>query len=663
VAKRSNRGNRQMPRRTVPSNPGGVTLSGAQLTAVLAAAQGSATLATPLPRPPQWATDPFGPGSPLQPSPINQPDPRTGRAQPRLFELPISTNLNVNTAPTVPWRTLSDAADMPLFRKCIERRKSVAGLGYTVTVDPEAVARESAAAGMAKDDVEASMRKQYMSEISRISDWLETPDRKNGYDWEQWASQLMENRLVYDAIAVYPRRTFGGDCFAFEVLDGSTIKPLLDEYGGRPLPPAPFAQQILWGFPRGEFVADTVDVNGVTMVPGGMTTDQLLYERTIIRPKTPYGMSATEIALLDGIMWMRRMDWLLKEYTHGVTGSLLETSPEMDWNTDQWADWATALNDKLSGDTMKRLEWSLLPPGTKAVIPPEVAERYKPEMDLFLVKLVAGDYGLPASEVGFTETGALGASFHEGEADILQRNVRQPDANWISKIATRLAVRQLNMPSVLKVQVLGLESEDEAAADAVALTQVQSGRMTLNEDRARRGKAPYGFAEADMPQLQTGRGIVFLEGASTQGPPGTLIGPAIADPTGMSVPGTVSGNGRLVARGPGKSTAGQQPDEDDEDQDGGPAAKSAELPTVDELRAWGFTEAEVAEAAAYRRWVAKGDRKRPFEFAAMDSTRALAGALVTVNDVRGGRVAFKDADASPKVLSGTGPAGSGTSSW
>ena len=66
----------------------------------------------------------------------------------------------------------------------------------------------------------------------------------------------MENRLKYDAAVVYPRRTYGGDLFAFEVIDGKTVKPLLDEYGGRPMPPYPAYQQILYGFPRGEFTAD-----------------------------------------------------------------------------------------------------------------------------------------------------------------------------------------------------------------------------------------------------------------------------------------------------------------------------------------------------------------------------------------------------------------------
>jgi hypothetical protein len=625
---RSRSGGAVAKARRAPANPGGVTLSGDQLTAVLAANAQAAQLATPLPRPPQWSTDPFGPGTPLRPSPINRPNPRTGRAEPRLFELPISTNLNVNTAPFVPWRILSDAADMPLFRKCIERRKSVCDLDFVISVDPKAVAREAALSGQHEKDVESALRSKYTQDIARCTDWLQEPDRKNGYDWGAWTRQLMENRLVYDATVVYPRQTLGGDVFAFEVLDGSTIKPLLDESGGRPLPPAPFAQQILYGFPRGEFLADTVDVDGKTMVPGGMGTDQLMYERTIIRPKTPYGMSATEIALLDGILWMRRMDWLVKEYTEGATGNLLETDLSINWDVTQWEDHVTSLNDKLSGDAAARLRWSLLPPGVKAVLPPEVAERYKPEMDLFLVKLVAGDFGLPASEVGFTEAGALGASFHEGEEDILNRQTRRPDADWLGRIATRLMVRHNGMPNVLSVQVLGLESEDEAAADAVALARVQSGRMTLNQDNARRGEPPYVFPEADMPMLMMARGVVFLEGASTQGPPGSLIGPPQAAPAGP--PG---------APGAAPQQDGQQDQgDDDEDEQDGKSAKSTEL-------------------AALKNWLGKArNAGRTFECRALTA----ADAPKLADDPR---VVFKAGDPGPKALSATGRAGSGTGSW
>ena len=612
---------------------GGVTFSTEQVAAMLAAQaklSSGQTRAQELPSSPYWETAPFGPGRRLSPAPVNVPREDTGRPEPRLWEYPVSWNLQVDDRWHVPWQTLQTAADMPLFRKCIERRKSVCQLDFAVTVDPRAVAREAQASGAAAKDVESQLRQRYTAEISRVSDWLQVPDRKNDLDWAAWTSLLMENRLKYDASVVYPRRTYGGDVYAFEVIDGKTVKPLLDEYGGRPMPPYPAFQQVLYGFPRGEFTAATDAPDGVSAVPGGYSADQLYYERSIYRSESPYGMSATEIALLDGLLWMRRMGWMMAEYTEGVIpAGVIETSPEANWDVRQWQDWSRALQDLLSGNTAERHKWPLLPGGAKLVLPQEVSERYKPDYDLFLIKLVCGDFGLPASEVGFTEAGALGASFHEGEEDILNRQTRAPDAKWLGSYATKLAVRELGMPPALRVEVLGLESEDEAAADAVADTRVRGGRQTLNEDRASRGEPAYGFPEADMPMLITGRGVVFLEGASKQAPPGELIGPAQAPPG--AAPPEQGEDG-------GEDEGGE--DGQDEPQQGKPAAKSAEL-------------------AALRKWLVRHPSpSRPF------ACKALTAA--DVPDLAADpRVLLKADDAGPKVpaLSGTGPAGSGTRSW
>ncbi len=629
MSRSSNRNRHRGGGTAVKARPpaGGVTFTPEQLAAVLAATtqhqQGRAAI---MPRPPQWDTDAFGPGRPLPPAPINRVRPDTSRAEPRLWEYPVSSNIQIDARRHVPWRILQEAADMPLFRKCIERRKNVCQLDFTVGVDPKAVAREVAATGQAKSDVEKSLRAKYMSDISRVSDWLETPDRKNGYDWAKWAGLLMENRLVYDATAVYPRTTYGGDLFALEVIDGKTIKVLLDEYGGRPLPPYPAFQQILYGFPRGEFTAETVEAagpGGGRVVAPGLSADELLYERTILRPGSPaYGLSATEIALLDGMVWMRRMGWIMAEYTEGVMPDvLMETDGATDWDVTQWAEWLQALNEHLGGSTAERMKFKLMPPGVHAVQSAQVAERYKPEYDMFLIKLVAGDFGLTATELGFPEVGSLGASFHEGEEDVLNRVTRIPDAKWIASIATRLAVRQLAMPPVLSVQILGLESEDEAAADAVAEQRIRSGRMTLNQDNARRGDPAYEFDEADMPMLMLSRGVVFLEGASKQAPPGELVEP-------VSAP---------------KPAPGQEPEEDDpagEDVKPGPAKPTAK-----------------AEAATLRKWARKGGHVRPF---ACQSLTAADARVLCPELAASPQVVFKDADARGKALAGRGLAGTGT---
>src|SRR5690242_9844479 len=278
-----------------------------------------------LPRPDVWATASFGPGMPLMPAAIDASRPDTGRPEPRLFEYPVSWNLTGSSNRLVPWRLLRSAADgIPLFRRCIEIRKGhMVGLDWDVIISQNAIEGAAQAAGRAvgRADLEDKLRNQLSPEIDRAVAFLEVPDRANGLTFDQWLSAMLEEIFVLDALAIYPRLTYGGDLFSFEILDGSTVKPLMDERGGRPLPPFPAYQQLLYGFPRGEFTADIAagDGDGTIVIPDAYSADQLFYSRRVVRTWTPYGFSAVEQALDDGDVFMKRHNWMRAEYTEGTS--------------------------------------------------------------------------------------------------------------------------------------------------------------------------------------------------------------------------------------------------------------------------------------------------------------------------------------------------------
>jgi predicted phage terminase large subunit-like protein len=69
---------------------------------------------------------------------------------------------------------------------------------------------------------------------------LEYPDRN--LDWSQWLRALLEQLFVLDAVSIYRRRDLGGRPYSFELLDGATIKVLLDQSGRRPIAPAAFSR-------------------------------------------------------------------------------------------------------------------------------------------------------------------------------------------------------------------------------------------------------------------------------------------------------------------------------------------------------------------------------------------------------------------------------------
>lgn len=543
---------------------------------------------TPLPR-----TDPqvaFGPGVPLFPSAIDPVRPDTGRTEPRFNEYPVSANLPGVTDRLVPWKVLRDAAGVGgLPRRCIEIRKAeVATLDWDIVISQNAVEtaqRENP--DRARADIEADLRDRLGAEVSRCVAFWSKPDRGQGWTFGDWVSAVLEEHLVLDAVAIYPRYTRGGDLYSLEVVDGTTIKVLRDYRGGRPLPPQPAYQQMLWGFPRGEYVADA-DRDG--QIANAWPADRLIYRRRNVRTFTPYGYSAVEQALADIDLWYRRRQWMGAEYTEGtVPQGLLETPIESMWTATQLKEYERDLNATYSGQTEERHRLRMLPPGLKLATNEDVAERYKPEYDLFLIKLVVAHFDTVVTELGFSEAKGLGSSgWHEGQTDVAERRGRGPTLRWLQAVLSDVSYNYLEMPPELEFKFLGLESEDEAAADQVAQNRIVNARMTLNEDRDRQGLPRYPFPEADMPVMMTPRGLVFMDGASKVEQPGVMLGPPDGTQPGQEAPGGAEKPGEPA---PAQSAGGKQPT----GEDGGTAVK--------------------AELAAYTRWRKKNPNpRRPFQF-------------------------------------------------
>lgn len=594
-----------------------------------------------LPRPGSWTTVPFNPGRPLDPDPINGLRPDTGRPEPRLYEFPVTWNLSNSADRFIPWAILRAAADgISLFRRCIEIRKDhMLGLEWDVVISDRAIevaqrkadkgqlskaappvpastppttgevpspppdttptdASEGPSAGRAA--AEDALRERLSPSIDAATKFLMVPDRGNGLKFGQWLSQLLEEVFVLDAAAVYPRLTFGGDLYSLEILDGSTIKPLLDERGGRPLPPFPAYQQILYGFPRGEFVADTQESDDPglgPLIPGAYPADELLYFRRVNRVWSPYGMSAVEQALDDGALYLARHRWMKGEYSDGTSvDGLYETPETLNWSPEQLMEYETEFNAVFAGNQVARRGARFLPPGIKPANQglsgsDAIAERYKPEYDLHLIKLLAAHFDTTLPELGFTESKGLGSEgYHEGQQNVQMRK-RRPIIRYVEEIVTGILHDQMGIPEELCFKFLGLDDEDEPAAADVAAKRQATGVMTLNEMRDEIGRPRYEFPEADMPLLITARGIEVIEGAATRALAGQFETPEQAPPPGQPVaPGAPSSPGS-----PPPSNA--------------PSAKPQATPAA------GSTPAQkYAEVVAYKRWL-KGKSVGRREFA------------------------------------------------
>ena len=541
---------------------------------------------TALPRAPFSATVPFGPGMPILPGAINPVNPTTGRPEPRRFEYQVAQNINITETKLVPFNTLRASADaIDILRRCIEVTKSkMNGLKFDIVLGDDASEKIAAESGGDHVRAMAKAREKYTEEINRLRTFWENPDPANGYTWQDWINIAVEDILVIDAWAVYPQPTVGGDLYGFQILDGSTIKPLIDDRGMRPMPPNAAFQQILYGFPRSEFSATDEDPKA----DGEFTSDQLAYMVRNRRSISVYGFSPVERALSLADIYLRRQQWIRAEYTDGVMPELMFTTDE-DWGTnpDLLLAYERILNDDLAGQTEQRKRARLLPKGLTPIVNEGYGEKFKDTLDDYLVTSICGHFGVQPSEIGFSPKGGLGgAGYSEGQADNAEALGIGPLANWISQQLTNLSYTYLGMPRELEFRLLTssrLDNEENARKNEI---EVRSGGKSINERRSEMGLPLLDTPQADMPMMVTGSSVLLFS------PDGIIDAVASASASALSGPDATP----IEPTTPNPLT--EKPEEEEPETDS--------------------SEEEAIEVKAFMKWAAKGKRARLFEFKSLD---------------------------------------------
>jgi hypothetical protein len=466
---------------------------------------------TPMPRDPVLANVPFAPGLPLIPGALNPLNPNTGRPDPRRFEYLVAQNINVSENRLVPFKTLRAAADqIDILRRCIEVRKAkLTGLEWDIVLTDAASERISAESGGNHLRAMADARIRFAPEIARMRKFWETPDPANGLGFTDWLSMAIEEMDVLDALAVWPEATVGGEIRGLQILDGSTIKPLIDDRGMRPDPSVgPAFQQILYGFPRSEFSATLDD----EAADGEFSSDQIAYLVRNRRANSVYGYSPTERALPMADIYLRRQQWLRAEFTDGVMPkTFLELPESANLTPEQIRAYENIFNDDLAGQTEQRNRMRFLLPGATLKFEEGYQEKFSDRLDDYLITSITGHFGVLPTEIGFSAKGGMGSSGHQaGEAEAAEQIGTIPTARWLSQQISNLSYRWLGMPRELEFRLAPSErSNTEEAAKRDDIRKRSAG-MTVNEGRADLGLPLIDAPEADMPFLVAGQSVFLF---------------------------------------------------------------------------------------------------------------------------------------------------------
>jgi len=215
----------------------------------------------------------------------------------------------------------------------------------------------------------------------RIEAFLESPDRAQ--DLRSWLVAFVRDLLELDAVAVYARPNRGGGLHALELVAGETIKPLLDDSGRAPRPPAPAYQQFLYGLPAGQYTLDEVD-----------------YLRETARTDSVYGLSRVERILLRVNQSLRKQDFDLARFTDGVAPlGLIEPPAALNWTPEELETFERLFNGMLAGNDQLRVRARALPPG--ATWQSLGGDDPLVQFDRFLLNVTVAAFGLTMDETNF----------------------------------------------------------------------------------------------------------------------------------------------------------------------------------------------------------------------------------------------------------------------
>lgn len=222
-------------------------------------------------------------------------------------------------------RNLADNYD--LLRLVIETRKDqLVGLNWNI------IGRDDDGEGVKKDD----------PRIKELEKFFRRPDGL--MRWDEWLRVVVEDMLVIDAATVYPRKTKGSTVHSLEIVDGATIKLLINEDGRTPLAPEPAYAQIIKGLQAAHY-----------------TTDELIYKPRNRRSWKHYGLSPVEQIIMTVNIALRRQVSQLQYYTEGNVPEALAACPP-EWGPEQVKE-MQVIWDQLIGQMDQKRHMRFVPGG------------------------------------------------------------------------------------------------------------------------------------------------------------------------------------------------------------------------------------------------------------------------------------------------------------
>jgi HK97 family phage portal protein len=352
--------------------------------------------------------------------------------------------------------------------------------------------------------------------IAALTRFWQRPDGEQPF--ATWLREALEDLLVLDAPAFEIRRNRGGDIIGLDVVDGATIKVLVDDTGRRPQPPAPAYEQVIHGRPWRL-----------------LTADELLYQPRNKRPQKAYGYGPVEQIVTTVNIALRRQIMQLQHFTEGNVPPGLLSAPD-GWNAEQIRQFQEWFDATLAGNTAERSKLLWGPSGTKYQAFKEAP--YKDDFDEWLARIVCYAFSLPPT--AFTRQ--VNRATAETSQDAALTEGLAPLMGWVKRLCDGVIQDRMGHAD-LEFAWSDVQTIDPKEQAEILQIYVEEGIKTRNEARAILGDEP--LPGGDALTVDTPQGPLKLTGA----PPPTPVAKTGFNPDEPRVPGGNPDGGQWTGDG------------------------------------------------------------------------------------------------------------------
>lgn len=239
-------------------------------------------------------------------------------------------------------------------------------------------------------------------DVAKAEEWMRYPDGVQPF--RAWVAEYLQDVLRYDAGTLYIRRNKLGEPIALEVVDGTTIIPLIDFFGRPPRDDVDQAtldkiKEIGGTFHGTKVPAYLQIIEGMPWV--WLTLDDIIYQPINPLPESQYGLAPMEAVLLQANTDIRFQWHFLQYFTEGsIPAGFMEAPPDLS-DPRQVEEWQRHWDAIMLGDQAKLQQIRWVPAGSRFT--PVKDQKFDPDFVLYLMRCTAAAFGVVPNDLGFTD--------------------------------------------------------------------------------------------------------------------------------------------------------------------------------------------------------------------------------------------------------------------